>query len=71
MLKYVKLTTFGWNIELYYKKLKINTMKTKKIVIDNRPKFKLQLDNRTTITVRSTIALKAWQERYPAAKILD
>lgn len=46
-------------------------MKTKKIVIDNRPKFKLQLDNRTTITVRSTIALKAWQERYPAAKILD
>ncbi|OFY85509.1 MAG: hypothetical protein A3F72_10065 [Bacteroidetes bacterium RIFCSPLOWO2_12_FULL_35_15] len=50
---------------------KIKTMKTKKIVIDNRPKFKLQLDNRTTITVRSTIALKAWQERYPAAKILD
>lgn len=46
-------------------------MKTKKIIIDNRPKFKLQLDNRTTITVRSTNALKAWQDRYPAAKILD
>ncbi len=56
----------------YINKLKIiKTMKTKKIVIDNRPKYKLQLDNRTTITVRSANALKAWQERYPAAKILD
>jgi hypothetical protein len=48
-----------------------NIMKTKKEVIDNRPKFKLQLDNRTTITVRSTDALKAWQERYPEAKLID
>ncbi|CAN5553478.1 hypothetical protein BH10BAC1_BH10BAC1_19950 [soil metagenome] len=46
-------------------------MKTKKEVIDNRPKFKLQLDNRTTITVRSEGALKAWQEKYPEAKLID
>ncbi len=48
-----------------------NTMKTKKEVIDNRPKFKLQVDNRTTITVRSEGALKAWREKYPEAKLID
>lgn len=48
-----------------------STMKTKKEVIDNRPKFKLQLDNRTTITVRTTGALKAWQEKYPEAKLIE
>ncbi len=46
-------------------------MKTKKEVIDDRPKFKLQLDTRTTITVRSTGALKAWQDRYPDAKLIE
>jgi hypothetical protein len=46
-------------------------LKTKKEVIDNRPKFKLQLDNRTTITVRSEGALKAWKEKYPEAKLID
>jgi len=46
-------------------------MKTKKIVIDNRPKIKLQIDNKTTVTVRSMFALKSWQERYPEAKVID
>ena len=49
----------------------MKTMKTKKEVIDNRPKFKLQIDHRTTITVRSTGALKAWQDKYPEAKLID
>ncbi len=49
----------------------MKTMKTKKEVIDNRPKFKLQIDHRTTITVRSAGALKAWQEKYPEAKLID
>ncbi len=48
-----------------------NTMKIKKEVIDNRPKFKLQIDNRTTITVRTAGALKAWQEKYPEARLID
>lgn len=47
-------------------------MKTKKEVApDNRPKYKLQIDFRTTITVRSEGALKAWKERYPEAKLID
>ena len=46
-------------------------MKAKKEVIDTRPKFKLQIDFRTTITVRTTGALKAWQEKYPEAKLID
>lgn len=46
-------------------------MKAKKIIIDNRPKFKLQIDEKTTVTVRSAFALKSWQERYPDAKVID
>lgn len=46
-------------------------MKAKKIIIDNRPKIKLQIDEKTTVTVRSDFALKSWQERYPDAKIID
>ncbi len=45
-------------------------MKTKKVVVDNRPKIKLQLDSKTTVTVRSMYAVKSWQERYPEAKVL-
>jgi len=46
-------------------------MKVKKIIVDNRPKIKIRLDEKTTVTVRSTFALKSWQERYPEAKIID
>jgi len=46
-------------------------MKTKKEVIDNRPKFKVQVDSRTLITVRSMQAAKSWLEKYPAAKLVD
>jgi hypothetical protein len=46
-------------------------MKTKKEIIDNRPKFKVQVDSRTLITVRSMQAAKSWLEKYPAAKLVD
>ena len=46
-------------------------MKTKKIVIDNRPRYKVKIDNRTTITVRSMEALKSWQQRYPGAEVVE
>jgi len=45
-------------------------MKTKKIIIDDRPKIKIQLDNRTTITVRSMDAYKIWKNKYPEAIII-
>ena len=46
-------------------------MKTKKVISDNRPKIKIRIDNKTTVTVRSVYAVKSWQERYPEAKVLD
>jgi hypothetical protein len=45
--------------------------KIKKEIIDIRPKYKLQLDSRTTITVRTEGALKAWKEKYPEAKLIE
>jgi hypothetical protein len=73
LLKYVKHKTLAEMLcYITNHNLKTqNTVKTKKEVIDNRPKFKLQLDNRTTITVRSEGALKAWKEKYPEAKLID
>ena len=46
-------------------------MKTKKIVEDNRPRYKVQVDHKTVITVRTMEAVKSWIQRYPAAKLLD
>ena len=46
-------------------------MKTKKIITDSRPKIKIQIDQRTTITVRTMDAYKAWKERYPEATIIE
>ena len=46
-------------------------MKTKKTIIDNRPIIKIQLDHRTTITVRTMNALNVWKERYPEAKVVE
>jgi hypothetical protein len=46
-------------------------MKTKKIIEDTRPKIKVQIDSRTTITVRTMNAAKAWIERYPEATIIE
>ncbi|MCK6650384.1 MAG: hypothetical protein L6Q66_12075 [Bacteroidia bacterium] len=46
-------------------------MKTKKEIIDNRPKLKVQIDYRTVITVRSMEAAKSWMQKYPAAKLVD
>ena len=46
-------------------------MRAKKVKIDLRPKIKIQVDSRTTITVRSMEAFKAWKERYPEATIIE
>jgi hypothetical protein len=46
-------------------------MKTKKIIIDNRPRFKVQIDYKTIITVRTMEAVKSWISRYPEAKLID
>jgi hypothetical protein len=46
-------------------------MKTKKFAEDNRPRFKVQLDYKTVITVRTMEAVKSWIQRYPAAKLVD
>jgi hypothetical protein len=34
------------------------------------PLIKVQLDERTTITIRKMEMLKFWKERYPAAKVI-
>lgn len=46
-------------------------MKIKKIVIDNRPKIKIKLDHKTTVTVRSINAYKVWKDKYPEAIIIE
>jgi hypothetical protein len=46
-------------------------MRTKKVKIDLRPKIKIQIDSRTTITVRSMEAFKAWKDRYPTAVVIE
>lgn len=46
-------------------------MRTKKEeVVDTRPRYKVQIDYRTVITVRTMEALKSWQQRYPEAKLV-
>ena len=46
-------------------------MKTKKIVMDSRPKIRIKLDYRTTITVRSMDAYKVWKDKYPEAILIE
>ena len=45
-------------------------MRTKKEIIDTRPRYKVQVDSRTVITVRTMDAVKSWQQKYPEAKLL-
>ena len=72
MLIYVNTTISGGDFKLNKNEIKNKKiMKTKKLIIDNRPKIKIRLDNKTTVTVRSMYALKSWQERYPEAKIIE
>ena len=33
--------------------------------------IKVQLDERTTITIRKMEALKFWKERYPTARVIS
>jgi hypothetical protein len=40
-------------------------------VIGEHPVIKVQLDERTTITIRKIEMLKFWKERYPAAKVIS
>ncbi len=68
----VNHTTIGRLFALYIKNKKmINKMRAKKVKIDLRPKIKIQVDNRTMITVRSMDAFRAWKERYPDAMIIE
>jgi len=49
---------------------KTTIMKTKKEIVDERPRFKVKIDYKTVITVRTMDAVKAWQQRYPEAKLV-
>jgi hypothetical protein len=52
-------------------------MKTKEIeklsevIIDNRPKIRIKLDYKTTITVRSMDSYKIWKDKYPEAILIE
>ena len=46
-------------------------MKTKQIIIDNRPKIKIKLNYKTTITVRSMDVYKVWNDKYPEAILVE
>ncbi|MDD3877783.1 MAG: hypothetical protein PHT69_14275 [Bacteroidales bacterium] len=46
-------------------------MKTNKIIIDTRPKIKIQLDHKTFLTIRSMDSFNLWKERYPLARIIE
>lgn len=35
-----------------------------------RPRFRLRLDSRTIVTVRSKEALEMWMNKYPNAKLV-
>ncbi|MGB1104125.1 MAG: hypothetical protein ACPG21_10910 [Crocinitomicaceae bacterium] len=37
---------------------------------NSTPKFKLQLDRRTTITLKTEEQLKKWMEMYPKAELI-
>jgi hypothetical protein len=39
--------------------------------VSDHPLIKVQLDERTTITIRKMEMLKFWKERYPAAKVIS
>jgi hypothetical protein len=72
MLIYVKQILLAYKLSytnIPYKQISI--MKTKKIVTDDRPRFKVQIDYKTIITVRTMEAVKSWIQRYPAAKLVD
>ncbi len=47
--------------------------KVEKIINDiknSTPKFKLQLDSRTTITLKTEEQLNKWMEMYPKAQLI-
>ena len=38
---------------------------------NSKPKFKLQLDSKTTITLKTQEQLKKWMELYPKAELIS
>jgi len=38
---------------------------------NSKPKFKLQLDSKTTITLKTKEQLKKWMELYPKAQLIS
>lgn len=71
LLNYVNYILLAYILSFNNNALKQMTMKTKKIVEDNRPRFKVQVDYKTIITVRTMEAVKSWIQRYPAAKLVE
>ena len=48
-----------------------NFMKKKKPLEDKRPRFKIQLDHKTMVTVRSLSVFNNWKINFPNAKVVD
>lgn len=46
-------------------------MKIKKRTNDNRPKIKIKLDYKTTITVKNMDVYKIWKDKYPEAIVVE
>jgi len=52
---------------------KKSKQKVEKIINEiknSTPKFKLQLDSRTTITLKTEAQLNKWMEMYPKAELI-
>ena len=52
------------------KKSKSKVEKIIQEIKNSTPKFKLKLDNRTTITLKTEEQLEKWMEMYPKAQLV-
>ncbi|MFK8037120.1 MAG: hypothetical protein AB8B74_02425 [Crocinitomicaceae bacterium] len=53
------------------KKTKEKVEKILKEIKNSTPKFKLQLDSKTTITLKTQEQLDKWMELYPKAQLIN
>lgn len=49
----------------------MRSSKIQKQVVSTGEKFKLQINSRTIVIVKTKEALKVWMTRHPEAKIID
>ncbi|WP_175437465.1 hypothetical protein [Crocinitomix algicola] len=52
------------------KKSNAKVQKVLNEIKNSTPKFKLQLDSRTTITLKTEEQLKKWMQMYPKAELV-